>query len=212
PKEKKIRAGGKIIHPSSRKAKQLSRRECHVGRVIKQRQNTRAKYNNLRQKLLWFKENLDLTHTKYSKNEFYDIIKRYLNRFQDELEQIDLKNQIGERQKTPQYVSRKSLIATTTGTEKNEFESIGLEIPNLTQASIVEELKKWDGSIRFMSRLKLSLVKKSLFDNENSNGDDLVSTTVSIDVNEDDDDNIEEDEQKNVTNSESDTEADLILE
>lgn len=50
---------------------------------------------------------------------------RYLQRFQDELEQIDMKNQIGQRQKTPQYASRKALIESTINTERHEYDTNG---------------------------------------------------------------------------------------
>ena len=55
---------------------------------------------------------------------------RYLQRFQDELEQIDLKNQIGQRQKTPQYASRKALIESTINAEQHEYETNGIGIKN----------------------------------------------------------------------------------
>jgi len=88
------------------------------------------------------------------------IFRRYLGRFQDELEQIELKNQIGHRQKTPQYASRKALIESTIQAERNEYETNGfgrvqsfsfsqqlkslfsfLEIPNLLQIDAVKELR-----------------------------------------------------------------------
>ena len=87
----------------------------------------------------------------------YRNLNRYLQRFQDELEQIDLKNQIGQRQKTPQYASRKALIESTVNGEQNEYETNGigkintfssskryvrfLEIPNLAQIDSVKELR-----------------------------------------------------------------------
>ncbi len=87
----------------------------------------------------------------------YRYLDRYLQRFQDELEQIELKNQIGQRQKTPQYASRKALIESTINTERHEYETNGIgrfifsyspkfffvfsEIPNLMQIDAVKELR-----------------------------------------------------------------------
>lgn len=62
-------------------------------------------------------ENLFLLHR---------YLDRYLQRFEDELEQIDLKNQIGQRQKTPQYASRKALIESTINAERHEYETNGI--------------------------------------------------------------------------------------
>jgi hypothetical protein len=58
----------------------------------------------------------------------YQYLDRYLQRFQDELEQIELKNQIGQRQKTPQYASRKALIESTIQTEQHEYQTNGFGI------------------------------------------------------------------------------------
>jgi hypothetical protein len=51
-----------------------------------------------------------------------------LRRFQDELDQIEMKNQIGHRQKTPQYASRKALIESTINAERHEYETGGIGI------------------------------------------------------------------------------------
>ncbi|UJR37313.1 hypothetical protein I4U23_030021 [Adineta vaga] len=158
-KDKKLKANGKPIHPSSRKAKQISKIECHSGRVVKKRQNTKAKYNNLRDRIQWFKDQLNENQSHLSRQEVHELVQRYLQRFQDEIEQIDLKNQIGQRQKTPQYASRKSLIETTIDAERHEYETNGFEVPNLMQPDAVKELRNWDGTIRFMPRLKLCLIK-----------------------------------------------------
>ncbi len=95
---------------------------------------------------------------KFSFVLLYRYLDRYLQRFQNELEQIELKNQIGQRQKTPQYASRKALIESTINTEQHEYETNGIgirifffvcpkiiflssEIPNLTQIDAIKELR-----------------------------------------------------------------------
>ncbi|CAF3333842.1 unnamed protein product [Rotaria socialis] len=179
-KDKKLKTGGKLIHPSSRKAKQISRLECHAGRVVKKRQNTKAKNNNLRDRVQWFKDQLNETQLHLSKQQVHELVQRYLQRFQDELEQIELKNQIGQRQKTPQYASRKALIESTINAEKHEYETHGFEVPELTRPDAVKVLRTWDGSVRFMPRLKLCLIKQN---NSTSNKNDAADDDqiVSID-------------------------------
>ncbi|CAF1329425.1 unnamed protein product [Adineta steineri] len=175
-KDKKLKLNGKPMHPNSRKAKQVSKIECHAGRVVKKRQNTKAKFNNLRERIQWFKDQLDENQTQLSKQEVNELIQRYLQRFQDELDQIEMKNQIGHRQKTPQYASRKSLIESTVNGEQHEYETNGIEIPNLTQTDAVKELRIWDGSIRFMPRLKLCLFKhNNSISNKTDNDDQIVA-------------------------------------
>lgn len=73
-----------------------------------------------------------------------------------------MKNQIGQRQKTPQHASRKALIDSTINAERHEYETNGIglsissvhfqiddfaflsllvEIPNLTQIDAMKELR-----------------------------------------------------------------------
>lgn len=109
----------------------------------RKRQNTKAKYNNLRDRIQWFKDQLTDSQTHLTKPEIHQLIEkfvddflqqldsisyfhRYLKRFDDELEQIELKNQIGQRQKTPQYASRKALIESTINAERHEYQTNGI--------------------------------------------------------------------------------------
>jgi hypothetical protein len=43
---------------------------------FRKRQNTKAKYNNLRDRIQWFKDQLNETQTHLSKQEIHDLIQR----------------------------------------------------------------------------------------------------------------------------------------
>lgn len=94
--------------------------------LFRKRQNTKAKFNNLRDRFQWFKDQVTENQTHLTREEVQELIERYLHRFQDELDQIEIKNQIGHRQKTPQHASRKALIETTINTERGEYETHGI--------------------------------------------------------------------------------------
>jgi hypothetical protein len=44
--------------------------------ISRKRQNTKAKYNNLRDRIQWFKDQLNETQTHLSKQEIHDLIQR----------------------------------------------------------------------------------------------------------------------------------------
>ena len=67
-----------------------------------------------------------------SKEAFLELVKGYLTRFTDELEQIEIKNSIGNPKNLKlQHTSRKDVINLTIKTETDEFEGCGLELPDL---------------------------------------------------------------------------------
>ncbi len=44
--------------------------------VIRKRQNTKEKFNNLRDRIQWFKDQLNETQTHLSKQEIHELIQR----------------------------------------------------------------------------------------------------------------------------------------
>ena len=101
---------------------------------------------------------LNCTLSRFFTRRYSSCSRSYLQRFQDELDQIEIKNHIGQRQKTPQHASRKALIESTIGAERHEYETSGigkytksivsrtlsicsLEVPNLCQTDVVRELR-----------------------------------------------------------------------
>ncbi|XP_023224270.1 translation machinery-associated protein 16-like [Centruroides sculpturatus] len=115
----------KLIHPNSRKAQQLSKKQHHNIRVERKKDELNIKQQILLQKLLWFKNNLNEDEVVCAKN-VLDLIERYLNRFSDELEQIDIINNIKGRTGI-QHAARKDSIKFTIDQEKNDFQTCGLD-------------------------------------------------------------------------------------
>ncbi|PSN35392.1 hypothetical protein C0J52_17820 [Blattella germanica] len=82
------------------------------------------------------------------------LIELYLSRFDEELEQIKMKHNIGNR-KNRQHASREDVILLTKLHEKEEFHTCGLEIPDLLNPKQLEMLIKWEGELRFLQNFKL---------------------------------------------------------
>ena len=114
----------KLIHPNSRKADQISREWHRDVRVKKKRKETAHKFSALGEKIAWFRDQLDEEVTICSLEKIGELIETYLARFDEELEQIQLKSQVGQR-KGNQHASRTDTIEHTKKLEGDEYEGFG---------------------------------------------------------------------------------------
>jgi translation machinery-associated protein 16 len=80
-----------------------------------------------------------------------------LNRFEEELEQIDMKNSIGGKGKRHQHAPRLALIRHTMEREKEEFDGCGLEMPDLFDADNAGLFREWEGELRLAQNIKMKM-------------------------------------------------------
>ncbi|XP_070544126.1 translation machinery-associated protein 16-like [Ptychodera flava] len=160
PKASNLKLGQqrKPVHPSSRKAAQLTR-----GAQRKEKRSLRESERSIRQnalleKLYWFHDRLDPDKTVYTKGEVCQLIELYLERFDDELEQIDIVHSIKNRQGR-QHASREAAIKTTLEKERNEYETCGLEVPDLMNGKHFRIFRAWNRDVRYLTAIKLTCVK-----------------------------------------------------
>ncbi|KAK3596377.1 hypothetical protein CHS0354_036927 [Potamilus streckersoni] len=150
-----INQSKKVIHPNSRVAEQLARKSAHEIRKHKSHSETTAKVELLVQKLRWFQENLDPQKTTFMKSELAELCNKYLHRFDQELEQIQIINSVGCRQKGNQHVQREVAIKLTLERETKEFEDSGMEVPDLINGKNLQAFKSWTGEAKYLPNLKL---------------------------------------------------------
>lgn len=81
--------------------------------------------NLLGEKILWLQQNLDLEWKICTSQDVEALILKYLARFNEELEQIQLKHSIGDR-KNRQHASREDVIKLTIKREAEEYNTCGL--------------------------------------------------------------------------------------
>lgn len=160
----KIKKTVKPVHPNSREAANLCWKAARDKRVSKNKGETSLKLDLLAEKLQWFQENLDYDKNTYTKKELATLTEKYLNRFQEELDQIDIVKSIGQRQ-GQQHISRKTAINMTTEKEKRDFEGPGFEVPDLVNGKHLEIFKKWNGELRYLQNIKLRKSFKTDLDN-----------------------------------------------
>ncbi|CAL1543243.1 unnamed protein product [Lymnaea stagnalis] len=148
------------VHPYSRKALQLSKQRTHEKKVETSKTAQFVKSEILAEKLRWFQDRLDDRHV-YTKQDMIDLVTEYRDRFKEELEQICIVQNVGKRQQSKQHVSREASIKMTIEEETNQFESSGIEVPELINKKHLEEFKKWNGEIKFIQNLKLRKISSS---------------------------------------------------
>ncbi|CAK1552391.1 unnamed protein product [Leptosia nina] len=149
----------KLKHPNSRKMMSLAKKMTKQEKKNLNKLGTHIKHNLLGEKIMWFKERYPDECQVLSKDQTLHLIESYLSRFDEELEQIALKNSVGQR-KNRQHASRVDIINITKTREKDEFQSCGLEMPNLMDKQQVEVLKNWNGELRYLQNFKLCRISR----------------------------------------------------
>ncbi|XP_026531607.1 translation machinery-associated protein 16 [Notechis scutatus] len=158
PKTAKPKGGGeqekKAIHPYSRKAAQLTK-EAHKQVKKEKLKNEKAfRLSIAGEKLLWFQCHLDPDKTEYTKKEASELVENYLQRFRDELEQIELHNSIKGRQ-SRQHSSRETVIKQTMERERQQYEGYGIEIPDIVNCKHLRYFRDWDGDLKKLPNIKM---------------------------------------------------------
>lgn len=116
----------KCKHPNSRKTKALGKKARRQNNKHKVRMGHAIKSNLMGEKLSWFLGYIDEGRTEpLTPQEFEDLITLYLKRFDEELEQIALKQSIGKN-RANQHAARRDVIQITLERERNEYESGGM--------------------------------------------------------------------------------------
>lgn len=105
---------------------------------------------------------------------FFKLNFSYFHRFDDELEQIELKIQINKKHRQNQHSNRSSIIKMNLETDIKNFNGGGIELPDLTDPVHFEKFKKWDGNahniqhldVKYISRKYLNELKSKVTDEE----------------------------------------------
>ncbi|XP_014260744.1 translation machinery-associated protein 16 homolog [Cimex lectularius] len=139
-----------IAHPNSRKATKLAKQAVRQLARLKTKKDFSIRKNIFGEKLMWFKDHLPSGVTVMTANCFEKLFDSYLARFNEELEQIEIKHSIGNR-KGRQHASREDTIKMTVSREKEEFETCGLEMVDILNPKQLEMLKEWEGEIGKMN-------------------------------------------------------------
>ncbi|CAH1112100.1 unnamed protein product [Psylliodes chrysocephalus] len=155
----KIKQMEKLKHPNSRKTKTLVKQIQKQKSREKGKLSTNIKLNVQGEKFVWFRDKFEPEWTVCTPNLLEELIKKYLSRFDEELEQIRIKHSIGNR-KNRQHANREDIIKMTVKREFEDFNSCGIELPNLLDPLQFNQLKNWNGELRFLQNFKLRKFSK----------------------------------------------------
>ncbi|XP_076584604.1 translation machinery-associated protein 16 [Chaetodon auriga] len=163
PKAQKGKAAEKVVHPYSRKAAYLNREEIRLKKKERQKTDKAVRLSGIGEKLLWFQGQLDSEKTVYTRRDACDIIERYLQRFDSELEQIELMNGIKGRQGRL-HGAREAVIKQTIERERAQYEGNGFEIPDIINAKNLKTFREWTGDLKKLPNIKLRNVSSKGLD------------------------------------------------
>ncbi|XP_012522950.1 translation machinery-associated protein 16 isoform X2 [Monomorium pharaonis] len=110
------------------------------------------KHQLVGEKLMWFKQNMFPDECQWSEFDLADLLIKYIGRNDEELEQIEIKRSIGRRGR--QHASREDVILMTKKEEQTQFDTCGIEIPNLFNRKQREMLRDWDGDLKLLPNFK----------------------------------------------------------
>ena len=165
----------KVIHPKSRKAMKIESKQQRKFKFATQTKTGGQKLQATGEKMAWFKENLPLCEDgdvrgAASKETMLALAEAFLTRFEEELEQIDLKNSVGgQKGKRKQHAPRVDLIRHTMEREREEFEGCGLEMPDLLDEENAKRFRDWEGELRSVQNINLKrITKKYLLSDEDA--------------------------------------------
>uniref|UniRef100_A0A8D8LJN5 Translation machinery-associated protein 16 n=1 Tax=Cacopsylla melanoneura TaxID=428564 RepID=A0A8D8LJN5_9HEMI len=160
--KKKSVSVNKISHPNSRKVKQLSKQCLKVASRDKSKMQTYMKQNLHGEKLLWFQQHIDADSKEMTPEYLDELFTTYLARFDDELDQIQLKHSVGQRsQAKRQHASREDVIVSTKKRELEEYLGCGIELVDVFIPKQLELLKSWTGELRYLPNFVLKRFNKS---------------------------------------------------
>ncbi|KAB0800436.1 hypothetical protein PPYR_06176 [Photinus pyralis] len=149
----------KCKHPNSRKTKALSKKTRRIILRNESNQVQNLKRSVIANKIQWFLDRVDSSVTKCSAQQTEELIESYLSRFDEELEQIAIKDSIGNR-KNRQHANRQDVIKMTIQREKEEYNTCGLEMPNIMEEADLAAFRLWDGDLIALQHLKLVRISK----------------------------------------------------
>jgi hypothetical protein len=99
--------------------------------------------------------------TVWSDDEMSELIRQYIGRFDKELQEIS--NSKGVRYgNSGKHKSREEELKAEIRKEINDFSFGAYEVPDLTDATVVDELRQWNGSLQRVSRIKQRCFKDTL--------------------------------------------------
>jgi len=118
-----------------------------------------AKSNMQCEKLYWFLDRIPNVTKPLTPEDFENHMNEYLKRFDDEIEQIKLKQSISKN-RLNQHNGRLDAITMTLERDLNEYKGGGMEMIDLCDPEKFESLMLWDKQTKTMQHLKFDRISE----------------------------------------------------
>ncbi|XP_020293719.1 translation machinery-associated protein 16 [Pseudomyrmex gracilis] len=151
--QREIAKAKKILHPNSRKAVMIAKKTKKISNRQKAKMAGVIKQNLVGEKMMWIQQHMVPDVCPYTPELTAELLLKYIRRNDEELEQIVIKHSIGGR-KNRQHASREDIIRMTKQREQEEFDTCGIEIPDILTSTQCEMLRNWNGELRLLSNFK----------------------------------------------------------
>ncbi|XP_076174912.1 translation machinery-associated protein 16 [Ptiloglossa arizonensis] len=143
----------KIVHPNSRKSVAIAKRVKKLSHRQKAKMGGYVKQNLIGEKMLWIQEHMVPDVSPYTPELTARLLETYVARNDQELEQINIKRSIGSK-RGRQHASREDALRMTKEREQEEYDTCGIEIPDILNTSQCEMLRNWNGDVKYINNFK----------------------------------------------------------
>lgn len=143
----------KLAHPNSRKSIAIAKRAKKISNRQKAKLGGLIKQNLIGEKMLWIKEHMVPDVCPYTPELTARLLETYIARHDEELEQIMIKRSISNK-RNKQHASREDVIRMTKEREQEEYNTCGIEIPDILNTTFCKMLINWNGELRYLSNFK----------------------------------------------------------
>ncbi|XP_015589508.1 translation machinery-associated protein 16 [Cephus cinctus] len=147
--KKELAKAKKVLHPNSRKSIAIIKKTHKISNREKAKLGCAIKQNVIGEKMLWMQEHMVPDVCPYTPQLTADLLELYMARHDKELEQISIKHSVGGRRHR-QHASREDIIRMTKEREREEYNTCGIEIPDILNSTQCTMLRKWDGELRYL--------------------------------------------------------------
>merc|ERR1711915_537674 len=150
------------LHPKSRKAKHMSSLQAHNDKAKKAQDLKMARLQSKAAKMFFFKERMEemfLEDEQLTRTQMLHVIETYFARFVNEMDQISTLQSFPKRHGR-QNAARQDAISMTIAQEREEFEGVGIEFPDVIHRAGFAALKKWRGDLKELPNLILKKFKR----------------------------------------------------
>ncbi|KAJ1799749.1 translation machinery-associated protein 16 [Coemansia sp. RSA 2399] len=155
--------GREKAHPYSRKARQITRAMHKETQIAKTKSDRLSGALSKGQKVVWFRDNMDSTQEEseddtkkkvWTKDELRELIAVYLNRNQDDVDELLEKKNNGKV-----LAPKEALFLQVVEIEAKEARLAGIAVPDLTNGAVVKVLRAWDGDVNSITTIQLITCK-----------------------------------------------------